>query len=699
MSLTLEEIHEKHEKAYTYNQITRERAADDMLFAWITQYDDSLLSDTQLSYRGEFNIIRKAFRQIIAELDANPIQVTFEPKADSRDDGADLIDGLYLSDDRVNTTLESYETASTEAVVCGVGGWEMYTEYESNRSGNKNQVIKRKPINEFNNNCFIDPNAKRIDKSDMTYCSILEPYSVDGYKALYKELTDEETDVIASNFAYPEQSYTFPWASAGKNPVIYIVSFYHKELVKDKVLTMTDPMGQEVTYRESDLDLIMDELIDDGYEVIDTKEIKRWEVTKYIASGERILSEDVIAGENIPVMPVYGERAFVESEEHYEGITRLAKDPQRLRNFQLSYLADIVSRSPRPKPIFFPEQIQGHTDMYEDNGADNNYPYYYQNMKTATGEALPAGPVAVMPEQTVPTALIQSINLSREAVNDVAGADIPNDMEDVDLSGKALMVLEKKLDRQSAIYQKHLKFAKRRDAEVYASMAADIYDAPREVTLTLADGTTSKVSVMETTLDEETGEMVVLNDLTNTEFDVFAEIGPSYSSKREETLEKLGDMADKMAASDPNMAMMINLQRLTLFDGVAMDDIREYANKQLILRGFKEPETDEEIAMMEQAAQQQEEPDAMTIAAMAEMKKGDAAIAETQRKARADQYKDQNDQADNQVDIFKAQTDRAAVQVKAQEVGANIQFTQVKTQGQQIDNVQKITAPLRARVN
>ena len=117
---------------------------------------------------------------------------------------------------------------------------------------------------------------------------------------------------------------------------------------------------------------------------------------------------------------MYGERSFVEGEEYWEGITRLAKDPQRLRNFQMSYLADIVSRSPRPKPIFTPEQIQGFEPMYEESGADNNYPYLLQNSKNANGEPLTMGAVAVMPEQTMPQALMASIELTRQAVEDVA---------------------------------------------------------------------------------------------------------------------------------------------------------------------------------------------------------------------------------------------------------------------------------------
>ena len=67
------EIKKLHDKAYTHNQVTRERAADDMLFYWITQWDDNTLGDSTLSYRGEFNILRKAGRQTIADLRSNPI--------------------------------------------------------------------------------------------------------------------------------------------------------------------------------------------------------------------------------------------------------------------------------------------------------------------------------------------------------------------------------------------------------------------------------------------------------------------------------------------------------------------------------------------------------------------------------------------------------------------------------------------------
>ena len=693
--LEIKDLKELQDKAFIHGQVTRERAADDMVFYWVTQWDDGAIADSQLAYKGQFDVLRKAGRQIIADLRANPVQVDFEPKAESRQDGADLIDGLYRSDDRVNSTIESYDNATGEAVVCGVGAWELYTEYESSRGGNENQVIRRRPIYEANNKCFFDPNAKRSDKSDAKYASILEAYSEDGYIDLVKDLTGREiTSIDADSFAQPEESYAFPWLG-GQNKVIYVVRFYHRTKVKDKVFTMADPLGQPLQLRESDLTEIMDELIEEGYTIESEKEIKRWQVTQYIASGSEILSSDIIAGENIPVVPTYGERSFIEDEEHYEGVTRLAKDPQRLRNFQLSYLADIVSRSPRPKPIFNPEQIQGFEHMYEDGGADNNYPFLYQNRTDKDGMPLSVGPVAVMPEQPIPGALLASIDYSRQAVDDVASAGGMENILDSDLSGKAFNAMQRQLDQQSIVYQQNLKHAKRRDAEIYASMAADVYDAPRKVTLTLPDGTRKEGEVMEVITDKETGELVTLNDVTNMEFNVFADIGPSYATKKEQTFEQLGSMVATAAPIDPALAKMLMLQQMTLMDGVDLSTAREYANKQMVMGGFKEAETEEEEAMLAEA-QQNQQPDAAMVLAQAEMGKAQAAQAETQRKSMADQFSAQNSQAKTQIDAFRAQSDRMAVQVDAQEAGATINMKNIQAMGEQLDNASKL---FRARVN
>lgn len=681
--LELTELKRLHDKAFNSGQTTRENASADNVFYWITHWDGNLLEDVNLLYRGQFDVLRKAGRQILSSLKSNPVQVDFDPVDSDRDDGAELLDGLYRADDRVNTSLEAYDMASQDSVVCGVGAWELYTKYKNRKTGNNDQVIRRRYIPEAVNTVFWDSNAKRLDKSDATYCSVLTAYSEDGYKDLIEEMTGERPDTIdMGSFKHPEISYSFPWVG-GESKKIYVVNFYYRVLVTETILIFKDPFGMTSEYVESELSAVMDDLIDSGHEIVGEKEIKRWEVTKYIASGAEIIKHDVIAGENIPVVPVYGERAIIEGEEHYEGITRLAKDPQQLRNFGMSYLADMLSKSPRAKPIFLQEQIAGFESMYDVSGAENDYPYLLQNYVDAQGDKLPIGPVAQMPDPPMPAVLGTVLDLSRQAVSDVADPGLPQDIADPDLSGKAVIALQNRVDEQSYVYLHHLKFAKRRDGEIYASMASQIYDAPREVTVAKADGTTSKSLVMNSIIDSDTGDLVILNDLTNMEFDVFADIGPAYASQKEETIETLSGMADSTAVTDPPLSKALMLKTLEMIDGVNLKDIREYARKQLVLTGFSEPETPEEEELLAQA-QQNEDPDPMMVAAQAEA-----------MKAQADNIKAESDReigaATIQINTHKAETDRAKVMIAAEEAGVNIQLTQAKVKGQRIDNMSKVT--------
>ena len=680
MSLTLEEIKEFHDRGYEHGYDTRQKAAEDVVFAWVTQWDDTFLNESDLGYRGEFNILRKAIRQILTDLVLNPVQVDFEPVDETDDSGADIMDGIYRSDMRNNRALEAKDNATQEAVVCGFGAWEMRAEYKTNNSTDDRQVVRRQPIYEANNCVFWDDNAKLLDKSDADWVSVLVPYSEKGYLKLKKRLTGEDDEHINdSSFAHPEISYAFPWITTEKQ--VHVVRFFHRELTEINFLTFEDMFGTKRTIREDDFDRYEEEFVDKGFNKTGERKVERYEVTRYIASGEDILEKTVIAGEHIPVIPQYGERAFVESQEHYEGVVRLAKDPQRLRNFQLSYLADIVSRSPREKPIFTAEQIQGFEDMYEENGIDNNLPYQLQNAFAADGTPLPVGPVGYTKAPELPAALIASIGESRAAVDDVASAGLPKDIEDSDISGKAVSKLQKRIDMQSHTYQDHHKFAIRREGEVYASMVRDIYDDEQEVTLVKVDGSKGKETINKATYNFEAGASEIENDMSSMQFDVYAEVGPSFESVKAENKEELKELINGMDPNNPVYTMLLN-EYLMLVDGVSFKDVREYARKELITMGVKKPETDEEKQMVQQQQQQkdqQEQQDPMVIAAQAEAQKAQADLVDAEtRKAEA------------QTKQFEAETKRHQMMINAKEAGVNIENKMADTQGKQLDNQGKV---------
>lgn len=688
MALELKDLKKMFDRAFLCGQDTREKAANDMVFYYLTQWDDALLNDSTLGYKGEFNILKKAGREILSDLGENPIQIDFSPKGNTSDETADLIDGMYRTEDSLNSSLMAYEIAENEAVVCGCGAWEIDTEYEDISGINKNQIIKRRLILEANNRVFWDPDAKMIDKSDANWVFKLDSVTPDGYKALVNDLTGEDIDEIKpSSFSMPEESYSFPWVEG--NEKIYIGTCYKREKVKEKLLMMSDPFGDTQILKESSLIEVMDEMIDLGFAIEDEKTVEVWQVKKYIMSGKEILSEEVIPGEHLRIIPFYGEYAYINGEPHWEGITRLAKDPSRLRNFAMSYLGDILSRSPRPKPIFFQEQISGYEYMFELSGADNNYPYLLQNRTGQDGQDLPIGPVGMMPDQPVPQSLATVLGETRTAVADVANSGMVEDVTDVDLSGRAVNALNARIDKQSFVYQIHKKHAKRRDSVVFLSIAKEIYDVPRAVIVTAPDGTRKEAQIMQSVMDKETGDIVVLNDLASAEFEVFSTIGTSYSSQKEQVREQLLALYQTMDRTDP-MRKAVELELITMMEGSAFKSLKEYARKQLVLMEIKEPETPEEEKMLAAAKQQPKEPTADMVLALAEQGKAEAEKEKNQIELMKLQANARNEQMKRVIDEFKAQTDRMETQITAQEAGATIDYKRVDTFGKELDNVAKV---------
>jgi len=278
--LELCDLKEMHDEAFLANESTREQAANDAIFYWVTQWDDSLLDSSQLVYKGEFNILRKAGRQILADLASNIVEVDFEPKNSERNDAAEFADGLYRSDSRNNASIEAQENAKTEMIVSGVGAWELYTEMASRRLDDKNQVIRRRPIYEANNTLFWDPEATSLDKREARFVSKLQAYSERGYKKLVKDLTGEDIKKIhPSNFKDPEQSLVFPWIM-GKTDRIYVTKFYYREEITENVLVVTDPFGIAVNMWEKELERVMDELLYAGYEISGSYKAKKYRVTQ-----------------------------------------------------------------------------------------------------------------------------------------------------------------------------------------------------------------------------------------------------------------------------------------------------------------------------------------------------------------------------------------------------------------------------------
>lgn len=631
----------------------RTEATNDLYFSRVSQWDDWLSDYTTLQYRGQFDVVRPVVRKLVAEMRRNPIDVLFRPKDGADPNSADVLMGMYRTDMRHNTAKISVNIAVREQIEAGVGAWRLITEYEDQDPTSNNQVIRRVPIHEACTHVVWDSNSKQMDKSDAMHCTVINAMSRDGWKAFAEKNGFDEDEIPA--FQNPDMNWLFPWLTSD---VVYVGEYYEVEEKKETVFIYQDPLtGEPVSYFQRDIKDVIDELADKGMVKVAEKKVKRRRVYKSIITCTTILkNREPIAGEHIPIVPVYGEWSFAGDKEVYEGVVRLTKDGQRLRNMIMSFNADIVARTPKKKPIFWPEQIEGYEYMY---GGNDDYPYYLLNRTDENNGDLPVQPISYMENPEVPQANAYMLEAATNSVSQVATMGVDAEAANGQVAFDTVNQLNMRADLETYVFQDNLATAMRRDGEIYQSMVNDIYDVPRQVMMTLEDGTEKQVQLLAQAVDYQTGTVVTLNDIRG-RYECYTDTGPSFQSMKEQNRAEIQELLAKVPPGTPEWQMLL-LQYFTLLDGKGVEMMREYANKQLVMMGLKKPETPEEMQMVEQAQQQPKEPSPEQTQAQGVLLQGQAEL-----------LKAQNQQMQIQVDAAKAEGQNQLNAAKVAEIFNNM---------------------------
>ena len=679
--MDLEEIKELVDDAEASTSATREEAGDMLVFGRISQWDDDIGADVQTEFRGTFDIIKSRRNRILGELWSNPVGITFKGSDGAGEDAAETLTGMYRTD--MLRSEEAIETALQDQVDCGFGAFRFVTEYESKFDDlNNYQRIIAEPINEANNVVYFDSNAMKKDKSDARWCAIITTFTEKGWERYADEMgIDYEANKEPRPFRSSQRSDAIFWRS--KTDEIKVAEFYSKEKKRERVLIFEDPLGQTKAVYQREVKDVIDDMERAGFVKVGEKMKERWVVTKEIVTGEKVLKKQRIPGEHIPIIPLYGDWSRVEGREIWRGIYHDAQDGQRLHNFTMSYMADIVAKGPRQKPVYFPGQIQGFEYMHSAAGADNNFPYLLMNeVSPITEMPYPQGPASYIEPPQLPQAAAAMLEFTRRSVDDVTGGALSQEqMMSGQVTEGQINSAQSAQNMETFLYQNSFALAMKQAGRVYASMASELYDVPREAVTTQPDGTESSVTVMETVFDEETGQEVVINDITRGKFEVYADVGPNFQSQKEEARSEMRELYTALQGTPEGE--MVLLTYFTLMEGPKTDHLKAYARKRLVMQGLMDPDTDEEKQMLQQASQQQQQPDANMVMAMAEQMKAEADMAGVQSSA-------QKDQAQTQIDAYKAETQRLDAMAKARKYGVESEKISTEINGTELDNLQKL---------
>lgn len=640
------------------------------------QWEGNLADQFENKPKFEVNKIHLAVIRIFNEYRNNKVTVDFISKDGTENDElADTCDALYRADEQDSGADEAYDNAFEEAVGGGFGAWRLRTCYENEEDGEDDrQRIKIEPIFDADTSVFFDLDAKRQDKSDAKHCFVLSSMTRDAFIAEY--------DQDPASWPKAIHQTEFDWLTPD---VAYVAEYYRVEEKKDQLITfqsIADP-EDERKIKLSDLkgddtedfDEAMLELQSMGYREAKRKTIKVCKVRKYIMSGNSILEDcGYIAGKYIPIIPVYGKRWFIENVERCMGHVRLAKDAQRLMNMLRSKIAEISAYSSVEKPIVMPEQIAGHQMMWQEDNV-KNYPFLLLNPITdASGQSVPAGPVEYTRSPQIPPATAALAQISEQDLKDLLGNQEGGDQIVSNISGKAVEMIQQRLDMQTYIYMSNHAKAQQWCGTVWLSMARDIYvEEGRKMKGIGPQNDVRSIELNQPKMTPE-GAVELKNDLSLATFDVVSSVGPSSDTKRQATVRALTGMMQ--VTQDPETLMILGAMALMNMEGEGLTDIRKFYRKKLLRLGAVEPTEDEAQELQAEMQNQQQDPNAMYMQAAAEEATANAANARAktiQTVADAEKKRAETAKIMSEIDINAQNSEISAVKTISDILGQSSQ--------------------------
>ena len=663
----------------------REQARDAELFIYKKdgQWEPYYFAANTGRPRYTFDMVSPIVNQISGELEQAAFDIRVSPAGgDATKDVAQTYDGIIRNLENLSNASQVYSSAARGMITTGYDGWRVVQRYAEDNSFDQDLIIEK--IHNFIDRVWYDPAAENQDKSDARYCFVLHPIAKDEFDRKYPESNGASLPEDRDGDAYFDRA-----------EVVVIGEFLYVEKEERELVQMSNGQTYEVN---DDFQMVADDLLLAGITEIKRRKRKVNKVCSRFFDNDNWLCDDRDTVFNrIPVIPVFGNYKIIENKSIYSGVVEKLMDSQRVLNYSMSREIEEGALAPRAKYWMTLTQAAGHEDSLSTMNT-NSEPVQFFNIDPESPQApQQSGGAMVNPGlRTVSEAMRGMIGYS-------AGMFASNMGDNPGLqSGVAIQSLQNKGDNATYNYNKAVQIAIAATGKILVDAIPKVYDTERTMRILYEDKSYEMAEINQTVIDQQTGEIVVLNDLSQGVYDVVCKAGPSFMNRQQETLQ----MIIEMAKVDPSVMQIAGDIMMQNINSPAADQIAERKRDQMLKAGLipQSQLTQEEMMAMQQQMQQQGQPqDPASVMAQAEMIKAQAEMMRAeieQAKIQNDQMKiqldaqkaqlsAQNDEQDNQVDVFRAQTDRMDIQVRAQEAGAKITKESVQTEGVQLDNVKK----------
>jgi hypothetical protein len=576
------------------------------------------------SIKLEFPKLKRALRKLDNDFRQNRIEPDFRPSGgDSDNETADTLDGLYRADARFFKAQQARDNARAEAAKGGFGAYRLLNDWADplDKDSDYQRVNPASLIADADQCVFFGPSTL-YDKSDAKFAFVLTGWSVEAFKAEYGD------DKAVS---WPDAT-SRPWSYDWFRPETIAVCEYYEIEDKDEwVLIFTQETSEEEE-RHWQKDISAEEIADlrnRGFKQRKRK-AKRRRCRKYVMSGAEVLDDcGYIAGGNIPIVPVYGERAYVDGVEWFRGLVQQNMDMVRVFNAVMSSLYEITTLAPYERPIFLAEQMPKNlADMWARGNIDR-HPYALVNpvLDPVTGGIAAMGPIGKVETPQVPATLAAMV----EMLNGLFAEDDQDpDQVKANTSADAMDIAAARVDAKSGVFLDNDRQSTQRGGELYLAMACEVYVEPgRTVETMTEDGDDGEAVLHEDYSDG--GELKVRNNFATGRYKVVADVAETTTTRRDRTVKQMLTFAEVcVSAQDMGTAQAALVTAGMNMDGEGINEFQDWLRTTKALPiGLVKPNEDEKRQAEEASQNQQPDPEQQLVQAQLQLVSAQAQKAMT----------------------------------------------------------------------
>jgi len=593
-----------------YDRLNREAALEDQRFLVGDQWDDIVRQRREAARKPTLTINRlPAFvAQIVGNRRLNETTLKVRPDSTENEAIAKVREGLLRNIQKISRADIAYDKALENAVICGIGNFFVELDYESD------DVFDQKIVFRANNNSLnVIWDRKIYDPTgaDADHVFEIVNFSKNDFKKRWPWATPAE---VITDVTLRGDLRMNGWIAIDD---VRVVNYWRMRTHTRLLALMKDGKTEDITDEEDNPSILANIAQHaDGTPIM--REVERKYAQMYICSGLDVLEGPYdLPISRVPVLRVPGWEVSVGEWKHRWGLVRFLKDPQRLHNFWRSVIAEKLMLTPRANWVAADTAVMGREQQWRQSHITDDPLLIYNAESGAKPER--AEPAIMEP------ALLTQAELTTQDIKDISNIHEANlGMPSNEVSGAAIMARQRVSDTGTVLYHDNLNQAIEQGGMIANELMDIVYDAPRVIKVLGADGN-DNIQVIN---DFNNPKSL---DITDGKYHVTVTTGPSFATKRMESLAAMMNLAQ----SAPQLLALFADIYVEAQDWPKADEIARRIRGTLP-PGLVNPKdlTPEQLQAQQGAQQSQAHQQAFAIAtALAELQKTQAQAAESSARA------------------------------------------------------------------